>query len=145
MVSSLDNTKIYDCFMFFDETMLLELRLNLLNKYVDKFVIVESAFNHKGERKGFNLNINKYKKFKKKIIYIKVYQKPKNLLKVKSEDNYDDTSSKNILNGYIWDNFQRNNILKGLKNANNDDIVVISDIDEIPNLKDTNLRFIKEK
>jgi len=145
MVSSLDNIKIYDCFMFFDETMLLELRLNLLNKYVDKFVIVESAFNHKGEKKGFNLNINKYKKFKKKIIYIKVYKKPKNLLKLKSEDNYDDTSSKNILNGYIWDNFQRNNILKGLKNAKNDDIVVISDIDEIPNLKDTNLRLIKEK
>jgi len=115
MVSNLDNIKIYDCFMFFDETMLLELRLNLLNRYVDKFVIVESAFNHRGQSKSFNFKIKKFRKFEKKIIYIKVYKKPENLLKLKTKDNDNDISSKNILNGYIWDHFQRNNILQGLK------------------------------
>jgi len=145
MVSSLDNIKIYDCFIFFDETMLLELRLNLLNRYVDKFVIVECAFNHRGQRKNFNFKINKFRKFKKKIIYIKVYKKPKNLFKLKTKDNYNDISSKNILNGYIWDNFQRNNILQGLKKAKNEDIIIVSDIDEIPNLKNNDLKKVKEK
>ena len=145
MVSNLDNIKIYDCFMFFDETMLLELRLNLLNRYVDKFVIVECAFNHRGQRKSFNFKINRFRKFKKKIIYIKVFKKPENLLKLKTKDNDNDINSKNILNGYIWDNFQRNNILQGLKKAKDEDIIVVSDIDEIPNLKNNDLKKIKEK
>ena len=44
--------KIFDCFMYFDENLLLDLRLNVLDKYVDYFVIVESCFNHKGEKKN---------------------------------------------------------------------------------------------
>ena len=41
--------KIYDCFIYFDEELLLDIRLNILNKYVDKFIIVESKFSHRGE------------------------------------------------------------------------------------------------
>ena len=47
--------KIFDCFMFFDEDLILDLRLNILDKYVDYFVIVESTFNHKGENETLNL------------------------------------------------------------------------------------------
>ena len=58
--------------MFFNEDLILDLRLNELDKFVDHFVIVESAFTHSGESKGFNFNIDKYKKFKDKIIYLKI-------------------------------------------------------------------------
>ncbi len=64
--------KIFDCFMYFDEDLILDLRLNYLNKYVDYFVEVESKFNHNGERREPCFNINKYKKFKEKIIYLLV-------------------------------------------------------------------------
>jgi beta-1,4-mannosyl-glycoprotein beta-1,4-N-acetylglucosaminyltransferase len=54
--------------MFFDEEMLLDLRLNILDKFVDKFVIVESSYTHSGKEKKLIFDINKYSKFKKKII-----------------------------------------------------------------------------
>jgi len=47
--------KIYDCFMYFDEDIVLDVRLNVLDKYVDKFVIIESEFNHKGEKRTLYL------------------------------------------------------------------------------------------
>ena len=62
--------KIFDCFMYFDEELILDLRLNILNNFVDYFVIVESKYNHKGEKRKLKFNINKFLKFKKKIIYI---------------------------------------------------------------------------
>ena len=67
--------KIFDCFMYFDEDIVLDVRLNLLSKYVDKFVIIESKFNHKGEQRQPLFDINKFSKFKEKIIYIlNIYQ-----------------------------------------------------------------------
>ena len=62
---------IYDCFMYFDEDLLLDLRLNILDKFVKKFVIAESAYLHSGKKK-LNFDINKYSKFKDKIIYLVV-------------------------------------------------------------------------
>ena len=55
--------KIFDCFMYFDEDLLLDLRLNILDKFVDKFVIVESNLTHTGKLKEFKFDINKFKKF----------------------------------------------------------------------------------
>ena len=69
--------KIYDCFTYFDEKMLLNFRLNYLNNYVDKFVISEANYTHSGKPKKLNFNINDYPKFKDKIIYIPVITKPK--------------------------------------------------------------------
>ena len=69
--------KIYDCFQFFDEEMLIDLRFNVLHKYVDKFVITEATYMHNGKPKKLNFDINKYSKFKDKITYQKflnVYQ-----------------------------------------------------------------------
>lgn len=137
--------KIYDCFMYYDEDLLLSFRLNCLNKYVHKFVIVECAYSHNGKKKKFNFNIKKYKKFSKKIIYIKVKAKPKNLLKIIAKDNKKEIEKKHILNGYIWDNYQRNKISAGLKNANQEDIIIVSDLDEIPNLKNIKFSLIKNK
>ena len=63
---------IYDCFQFFNEEHILDLRLNILDEFVDFFVIVESTCDHQGNIKELNLNLEKFKKFKKKIIYIVV-------------------------------------------------------------------------
>ena len=61
---------IYDCFMYFDENLLLDLRLNILNKYVKKFVITESTYLHSGKKKKLNFDYNNFKRFKDKIIYL---------------------------------------------------------------------------
>jgi beta-1,4-mannosyl-glycoprotein beta-1,4-N-acetylglucosaminyltransferase len=137
--------KIYDCFTYFDEDLLLDFRLNYLNLYVHKFVIVECFYSHRGIKKGFNFNINKFKSFKEKIIYIKVKNKPKNLNSIKKSDNINLKNEKHILNGYIWDHFQRNKIMDGLKHCNENDIIMISDLDEIPNLENVNFNRIRNK
>ena len=56
---------IYDCFMYFDEDVILDVRLNFLDNHIDKFIIVESKFNHKGEKREPQFDINKFSKFKK--------------------------------------------------------------------------------
>ena len=71
--------KIYDCTIFFDEKMMFDLRLNILNDYVDKFVVAESLYTHSGNRKKQNFNIDDYPKFKDKIIYILVETEPDDL------------------------------------------------------------------
>ena len=131
--------KVYDCFMFFDENLVLELRLNLLDKYVDYFVIVESKYNHKGEAKKLNFDIKKFKKFEQKIIYIIYDQQPSDLYKFEKKDTKHDIDSKYIFNAYKRENAQRNLISQGLKNSSPDDLIIISDVDEIPNLEKINL------
>ena len=131
--------KVYDCFMFFDENLVLELRLNLLDKYVDYFVIVESKYNHKGEAKKLNFDIKKFKKFEQKIIYIIYDQQPSDLYKFEKEDTKRDIDGKYIFNAYKRENAQRNLISQGLKNASLNDLIIISDVDEIPNLEKINL------
>ena len=68
--------KIFDCFMYFDEEVVLDLRLNTLNEFVDYFVIIESLFNHKGENRKLKFNLKKFEKFAKKIIYLVYGQDP---------------------------------------------------------------------
>ena len=71
--------KIYDCFMYFDEDVVLDVRLNFLNKFVDKFIIVESQYNHKGEKRLPQFSINKFIKFKDKIKYILIDKIPEGI------------------------------------------------------------------
>ena len=137
--------KVYDCFMFFDENLVLELRLNLLDKYVDYFVIVESKYNHKGEAKKLNFDIKKFKKFEQKIIYIIYDQQPSDLYKFEKKDTKRDIDGKYIFNAYKRENAQRNLISQGLKNASLDDLIIISDVDEIPKLEKINLNEIKNE
>ena len=66
--------KIFDCFMYFDEEVVLDVRLNTLDKYVDYYIIVESPYTHKGDRRKLKFNLEKFKKFKNKIIYL-IYDK----------------------------------------------------------------------
>jgi len=106
---------IYDCFSYLDEDLLLNLRLNILDKYVDYFVIVEGNKTWQNNPKELKFDKSKYEKFKHKIIYIKVTDLPD------GED------------PYLRENHQRNSILKGLINSKDEDIIIISDLDEIPN------------
>ena len=139
--------KIYDCFQFFDEEMLLDLRLNVMNKYVDKFVITEATYMHNGKPKNLNFDIKKYTKFKDKIIYIVVNNQPPDLFEIyESDKNKNDVrGQKLVLNGYKRDNYQRQMAAKYLKNIDDDDWIIINDIDEIPNLENINLSEINNK
>ena len=137
--------KIFDCFMYFDEDIVLDVRLNFLNDYVDKFIIVESEYNHKGEKRSPQFDVNKFLKFKDKIIYILQKDTPKNIEPIKSSDNQDEVYRKSIFNAWKRENLQRNSILEGLKDVSLDDWILISDLDEIPNLSEINLKEFREK
>ena len=137
--------RIFDCFMFYDEEVVLDIRLNSLKNSVDCFVIVESKFYHNGKKRDLKFDINKYPKFKDKIIYIAQDEEPLNLEIVKKEDDEGVKNGKLILNAHKRENFQRNQIYKGLIKANEDDLIMISDVDEIPNLKDLNVAKVKDR
>ena len=137
--------KIFDCFMYFDEDVVLDVRLNFLNSYVDKFVIVESIFNHKGEKRKPQFDISKYSKFKDKIIYILKDDIPEGIEKIEKSDDHKEVYRKSILNAGKRENLQRNNILDGLKDISQNDWVIISDLDEIPNLEKVNLKNINDR
>jgi len=130
---------IYDCFMYFDEDLLLDLRLNTLNKFVKKFVITEATYTHNGTQKKLNFDINKFKKFKDKIIYIVVDKQPNNILNITKDESESQRGEKLILNGMARDFFQRENLSRGLKETLDNDVILISDLDEIPNLDKVDL------
>ena len=136
---------IYDCFMYFDEDLLLDLRLNILNNYVSKFIISEATYTHNGNKKKLKFDINNFKKFKDKIKYVIVDEQPPNILKINDNDSLEIKGEKLILNGYARDNYQRSRLTDGIQEALDNDIIIISDLDEIPNLKNLNFNEINNK
>ena len=139
--------KIYDCFMFFDEEMLLDLRLNIMDKYVDKFVITEATYTHSGNPKKLIFDINKFSKFKDKIIYNVIDKEPPDIETIYEDDNdeKDTRGQKLVNNSNKREHFQRNMALESLKKVNPEDIILINDIDEIPNLTRLDFRKINKK
>ena len=137
--------KIYDCFMFFDEEMLLDLRLNIMNKYVDKFVITESTYMHSGKSKKLAFDINKFSKFKDKIIYNVVDKQPGNIEIINKDDDNITRGNKLIHNSIQRENYQREMAKKLLGDAQEEDLIIINDIDEIPNLEEVNFNIINNK
>jgi len=112
--------KIFDCVTYLNEDHLLDLRFNILNEYVDFFVICEAKEDHRGKKKELNFDHKKFIKFKEKIIYL-VVEKFKNCERT-------------------WDrqNYQRDYLINGITKADPDDLILFSDVDEIPNLKNLN-------
>jgi beta-1,4-mannosyl-glycoprotein beta-1,4-N-acetylglucosaminyltransferase len=131
--------------MFFDEEMLLDLRLNILDKFVDQFVIVESSYTHSGKEKKLIFDINKYSKFKEKINYIVLKDPPEGIEEINNGDSEGEISRKEILNALKRENLQRDTIFNGLKDADKNDWIIISDLDEIPDLTNINFNNIKNK
>ena len=134
---------IYDCFMYCDEDLLLDLRLNFLNKYVKKFVITEATYTHNGSKKKLRFDINKFTKFKDKISYIIVDKEPEKIFNLVDGESREKRGEKLILNGMARDYFQRENLAKGLQDVSEEDLILISDLDEIPNLEEVNFSNIK--
>ena len=137
--------KIYDCFMYFDEEVVLDVRLNTLNEFVDYFVIVESIYTHKGNLRELKFNHKKFEKFKDKIIYIVDEETYPQTEEINTEDSEVEKSRKAIFNAAYRENGQRNLITRGLKKANDEDIIMVSDVDEIPKLSELNFKNINEK
>ena len=139
------NMRIFDCFMYFDEEIVLDTRLNYLDPYVDYFVIVESCFTHRGDRRKLKFDIKKFEKFKDKLIY-KVYEEiPDKIETVLESDDESTKSGKYIMNALHRENGQRNFIKEGIKQADEEDLILISDVDEIPNLSKINFENINQK
>jgi beta-1,4-mannosyl-glycoprotein beta-1,4-N-acetylglucosaminyltransferase len=127
--------KLIDCFMYFDEDLVLDIRLNTLKDKVDKFIIAEATKNHAGEDKKLNFKIENFSKFRNKIRYIVIDDLP---ISVKSP-------KKDWHENHARDQFQRNAIERGYKEFDDEDLIMISDIDEIPNPKKIEEFKIKNK
>ena len=108
---------VYDCIPFFNELDILKLRLNILNPLVDKFIIEEATVTFSGEPKElcFQKNKEMFREFLPKIEYIVVDDSPADVTT------------------HVRDNFQKNALEKGLKDASDKDVIILSDVDEIPN------------
>ncbi len=126
--------KLIDCFMYFDEDLILDIRLHTLDQVVDQFIIVEGTTDHAGNEKKLKFNINNFSKFKNKIKYIIADDLPKKVSFFK----------KNWRPEWHRENANRNKLELGYSDVSNDDLIMISDIDEIPN-PDTIKKFDIQK
>lgn len=145
--------KIYDSFCFFNELDLLELRLNILDPVVDYFVISEASVTHTGQPKPYYFEENKerYAKFLHKIIHLKIEDTPNDFinLPIISDPLTPDKNCVSQIYEFIKtqtnrfnrqteihygrDFFQKECVRRGLINCEDDDIIMFSDCDEIPN------------
>ena len=132
--------KIIDTTTYFKEKLMMEIRFNILDSFVDKFVVCESKYSHSGKEKKINFNINDYPKFKEKIIHLIVDNEPSNLILKK-----DLSISDKRYNSVIRIKHQRNSIMDVLNQFSAEDYIIYSDNDEIPNLENIDLINSKKK
>ena len=140
--------KIYDCFNFFNELDLLEIRLNTLNDVVDYFVIVEADVTHSGLNKPFYYenNIDRFAKFKDKIINFKIFDTPSiftNLVNSSTDvelnkiyhyiNTQTNSFDRNTQQHFGRDFFQKESVRRALVDCNDEDVIIYSDLDEFPN------------
>ena len=123
--------KIFDCTTFYSEHLMMDLRFNILDEYVEKFIVCESTISHSGKKKKLNFNINSYPKFKDKINYIVIDEEPKGIIGLKNglaephEKRSDSLKRINLSYDYM---------LRAISEASDNDLIILSDNDEIPNL-----------
>ena len=132
--------KIYDCTTFYSEDMMLDLRFNILNEHVHKFVVVESTFSHSGNKKKLNFDINNYPKFKDKIIYKVIDYEPANLHKITDEKTFYLKRINSLKRIELSYNFMKN----AINEADENDLIILSDNDEIPNLNSESFKKSKK-
>ncbi len=131
--------KIFDCTTYFEENMMMEIRFNVLNQYVDKFIVCEANYSHSGAKKKINFNKNNYPEFKEKIVHLILEKEP-------SDINKNSNSDPRIIrsNSVKRINYQRDYIIKGLEDAKDEDLVMYSDNDEIPDFTKINKNELKK-
>ena len=120
--------KIYDCTTFYSEHLMMDVRFHAMNEYVEKFIITESTFSHSGKKKKLNFDINNYKKYRDKIIYKIIDKEPENIIQASENEQYKRINSiKRIELSY-------NHMMPEVNKISDDDLIILSDNDEIPNL-----------
>jgi len=132
--------RIIDTTTFFEENMMMDIRFNILDPYVDKFIVCESLFTHSGRRKKINFNFENFPKFKDKIIHVILDKEPLNLIKKKNL-----SPQEKRQNSIYRIREQRNYIKTILNQFSSEDYIIYSDNDEIPNLEKFNLKLSKKK
>ena len=137
--------RIFDCTTLYNENFILDVRFNILDPYVDKFIVCESGYSHSGEKKNFNFDINKFEKFKNKIIYLKIDKEPEGLKYFIKNGEKSETKEDARVNAIKRIAFQRNYIQEGIIDASKDDLILYSDNDEIPNLKNFKFENINDE
>lgn len=132
--------KVIDTTTYFEEKLMMDLRFNILNPYVDHFIVCESLFTHSGKKKEINFNKNDYPEFSKKIRHIIINDEPNDLIKKNSLSGIEMR-----LNSIARIRYQRNFIKSALTNFSDEDLLIYSDNDEIPDLSNIDFSKIKEK
>ena len=129
--------KIIDCTTYYSEDLMLDIRFNILNEFVDKFIIVEAKHSHSGEKKILNFNINNFPKFKDKIEYLIIENEPEGIIKNTNE------SSIKRMNSLLRIEQSYNYISNALKDVSEEDLICLSDNDEIPNFESISFKNSK--
>ena len=132
--------KIIDSTTYFEEDLMMDLRFNILDKYVDEFIVSEANFSHSGKEKKINFDKKKFPKFEKKINHIILNEEPRDLIRSKELNN-----AQKRHNSIVRIRDQRNFISKFLTKFDSDDYIIYSDNDEIPNLENIDFERNKNK
>ena len=132
--------KIFDCTTYFEEKLMMDLRFNILDPFVDKFVVCEATFSHSGKKKEINFDKKDFPKFQDKIVHIIIDKDP-----VEKTPNQNNNSNLLRQNSIKRIETQRNYIIKALKNADKNDYIIYSDNDEIPDLSKIDFKTNKAK
>ena len=132
--------KIFDCTTYFEEELMMDLRFNILDPFVDKFVVCEATFSHSGKKKEINFDKKDFPKFQDKIVHIIIDKDP-----VEKTYNQNDSSNSLRQNSIQRIETQRNHISKALEDADLNDYIIYSDNDEIPDLSKIDFKSNKAK
>ena len=141
--------RIFDCTTFFNENLMLEVRFNILNKYVDKFIVAEAKYSHSGEKKKLNFDIKKFPEFKKKIIYIVIDNEPENVIYQEKDNNKFEKKEDMRMNSIKRIAYQRNKIINYLDEADEEDFIFYNHIDKesikryVDFLQNTDFSFVR--
>ena len=126
--------KIIDCTTYYSEDLMLDVRFNILNEHVDKFIITESKFSHSGTKKSLNFNIDNFPKFKDKIQYLVIENEPEGI------NNSSNSSSTKRMNSLLRIEQSYNFMMNAIKDASDNDLICLSDNDEIPNFNSNHFK-----
>ena len=127
--------KIFDCITYYDEELLFDIRCHYLDPLVDYFVVVEAKFTHSGEPKKLNFDINKFSKFKNKIIYHVIEKQPEDTKKINLNNDTKDNLSIKRINSLKRIEQSYDETIKAIKGQSQpDDYYMLSDSDEIPKI-----------
>tara|TARA_Y100000741_G_scaffold332472_1_gene288429 strand:+ start:417 stop:1298 length:882 start_codon:yes stop_codon:yes gene_type:complete len=129
--------KIIDCTTYYSEDLMLDVRFNILDKHVDKFIITESKFSHSGAQKPLNFDINNFPKFKDKIKYLVIENEPEGI------DFSNNSSSTKRMNSLLRIEQSYNYMIKAIEDASDNDLICLSDNDEIPNFESKDFKESK--